>query len=88
MGYCPKPACIVYEYLEKGSLYDCLHKLEVIFFNNSVVILCTLVQIKEEQLNWYKRSRILKGACRGLVWLHSNQPPLIHQDIKSYVFLL
>ena len=38
-------------------------------------------------MDWHKRSKILKGACRGLAWLHSNKPPLVHQDIKSYVLI-
>ncbi len=32
-----------------------------------------------------QRSKVLKGACRGLSWLHNNKPPIIHQDIKSLV---
>ena len=67
MGYCEVPPCLVYEFLEKGSLYDCLHTKQKFVFD------------------WCKRSKVLKGACRGLTWLHNNKPPLIHQDIKSLV---
>ena len=26
--------------------------------------------------------KVLKDACRGIVWLQKNNPPLIHQDLK------
>ena len=70
MGYCEMPPCLVYEFLEKGSLYDCLHTEQNFLFD------------------WCKRSKVLKGACHGLSWLHNNKPPLIHQDIKSLVSFL
>lgn len=61
-----KPPCLLYEYMENGSLHDQIHNLK-----------------SNQPLDWNKRSKILKGACRGLTWLHSNAPPLVHQDIKS-----
>ena len=33
-------------------------------------------------LKWNEQSRILKDVCRGLVWLHSSNPPRIHGDIR------
>lgn len=36
-----------------------------------------------------RRFSILKGACRGIVYLHTATPPMIHQDIKTLgVFIL
>ena len=34
MGYCPKPVCLIYEYMEIGSLYKCLHD-QVCYVSNS-----------------------------------------------------
>ena len=44
MGFCSQPACIVYEYLEIGSLFDCLHIIEVktIFTIHSICIIINL----------------------------------------------
>ena len=39
-------------------------------------------------MTWQQRCKILKDACRGLAWLHGADPPMIHQDIKSYVHSL
>ena len=32
--------------------------------------------------------RILEDTCRGLVYLHSHSPPIIHRDLKSANLLL
>lgn len=48
--------------------------------------LCILFQQNKSPMSWNQRCKILKDACRGLVWLHESDPPLIHQDIKSYVY--
>ena len=37
---------------------------------------------------WWSIKRILDGTLRGLVYLHSNKPPIIHRDLKSANLLL
>lgn len=49
---------------------------------NECVYVC--VQ-KEPYLTWAQRSKILKDVCRGMQWLHSAKPPLVHGDVKAYV---
>lgn len=36
---------------------------------------------------WVVR-RVLDDTCRGLVYLHSHSPPIIHRDLKSANLLL
>ena len=38
MGYCIKPPCIVYEFLEKGCLFSCLHDANVRYKTNYNVL--------------------------------------------------
>lgn len=65
--------CLVYQYMQNGSLYDCLHCK-----NNHDVL-----------LSWEQRVSILRGAACGLQYLHSiDIKPVIHGDIKSTNILL
>ncbi|XP_024021357.1 probable serine/threonine-protein kinase PBL11 [Morus notabilis] len=61
---------LVYEYMDEGSLDNCL------FREN------------RKELNWGRRIRIAVGAARGLAYLHTNETPIIHRDIKASNFLL
>jgi hypothetical protein len=42
----------------------------------------------EEPLTWVQRLSILTDTCRGLAYLHSEQPPVIHHDVNSSNILL
>merc|ERR1712012_529675 len=39
-------------------------------------------------LTWLQRAQIVRGTAKGLVYLHSKKPPIIHGDIKPANILL
>ncbi len=82
LGYCKDPPALIFEYMEQGSLFDHLHKKVTLLLSSCWLSSCHFVQSSTE-LNWNQRARVLKGACRGLTWLHESVSPLIHQDMKS-----
>ncbi|XP_065887583.1 uncharacterized protein [Dysidea avara] len=43
---------------------------------------------KKPSLTWRLKSKILIDICRGLAWLHSATPPIMHGDIKLRNILL
>ena len=72
LGVCPDPPCVVTEYCARGSLYD------------------VLVEAKERPkgglaraLSWYRRVSMMLDAAKGMLYLHSHKPTIIHRDLKS-----
>ncbi|MCO5611005.1 hypothetical protein L7F22_065253 [Adiantum nelumboides] len=74
VGYCTDQRLVlVYDFMQNGSLYDCLHAGDV----------------KKPPLPWDRRLKILLDAAQGLEYLHHGcNPPVIHRDIKSSNILL
>jgi serine/threonine protein kinase len=70
MGICPEPFCIVTEYCSRGSLYDLLRSAR----NDSVLA---------QQLNWPRRLVLAMDSAKGMLYLHSHKPHVIHRDLKS-----
>ncbi|KAK4743826.1 hypothetical protein SAY87_010138 [Trapa incisa] len=67
---------LVYEYLQKGSLWDLLHTEG----RN---------EGDKMELDWDARYEVALGAAEGLEYLHHGcEPPIIHRDIKSSNILL
>ncbi|XP_037423369.1 U-box domain-containing protein 35-like isoform X1 [Triticum dicoccoides] len=73
LGACPEHGCVVYEYMESGSLDDALHHRR----NGT------------PPLAWYDRVRIAWEVATAVAFLHSARPdPIIHRDLKPANILL
>jgi serine/threonine protein kinase len=70
MGICPDPFCIVTEYCSRGSMYDLLRAAR----NDPALAL---------QLNWPRRLGLAMDSAKGMLYLHSHKPHVIHRDLKS-----
>ncbi|CAI5460751.1 unnamed protein product [Closterium sp. Yama58-4] len=70
MGYCMRKnqRLLVYEFLPNGSLADHLHGKKV---------------RQNGPLSWEKRLKIAVGSARGLRYLHSQRPQVLHRDVKA-----
>ena len=70
MGVCPDPPAVVTEFCARGSLYDLLKSAR----DSSVLA---------QQLDWPRRLGIALDAAKGMLYLHSHRPAIIHRDLKS-----
>ncbi|KAK9830425.1 hypothetical protein WJX72_011709 [[Myrmecia] bisecta] len=70
LGVCPSPPSVVTEYCARGSLNDVLKRAR------SVPSLAV-------QLDWARRLNMVLDAAKGMNYLHSSDPPVIHRDLKS-----
>lgn len=64
----PKTVCIITEYLEQGSLADILYGPSRLPSNIWTYELVLTCAVQ---------------AARGMLYLHSHQPPICHRDLKS-----
>jgi len=78
---CLKPPnrAIVTELVSRGSLWDSLRTPGLFPVTN---------QEKEPHWPIWVTRRVLDGTCRGLTYLHSHNPPIIHRDLKSANLLI
>lgn len=79
IGACmdPPTRAIVTEFVTRGSLWEALRTPTF------------PVNIQQKLFwPWWAIRKVLDGTCRGLVYLHSNVPPIIHRDMKSANLLL
>ena len=78
MGACVQKLnfSIVSEYCTRGSLYDILYGKRGRKKGR-----------ESEDLPWSFRLRLALGAARGLLYLHTATPPLVHNQIKRYVVI-
>ncbi|KAF5749734.1 putative U-box domain-containing protein kinase family protein [Tripterygium wilfordii] len=77
MGFCSDPKCIIFEYMQQGSLMD------ILFYSHR------RPADKNRALRWHDRVHIAHEVCSGLNFLHSAKPgPVIHGHLTtSNVFL-
>jgi hypothetical protein len=65
---------LVLEFAALGSVFDFIHKRDA--------------QGRRRALNWPLAWRISLDSARGMSYLHSFDPPLLHRDLKSQNLLL
>jgi hypothetical protein len=70
MGVCPDPPAVVTEYCSRGSLYDLLRAARG-------------APALARQLDWPRRLGVALDAAKGMLYLHSHKPPIVHRDLKS-----
>ncbi len=74
LGYCKDEIILVYEFMQNGTLAECLHPEE---------------KQGVPRLGWGERLRIAAGAAKGLEYLHEYAVPKIyHGDVKPANILL
>ncbi|KAL4448445.1 hypothetical protein ABPG75_005664 [Micractinium tetrahymenae] len=70
LGLCTLPPCIVTELCARGSLCDVLRT-------------ASQQPTLAAALTWRLRLRMALEEARGILYLHSHSPPIVHRDIKS-----
>ncbi len=70
LGLCTYPPCVATEFCQRGSLYT---------------VIRGAVADPDQALNltWTRRIDMAIDAARGLLYLHSLSPPVVHRDLKS-----
>eukprot|EP00884_Botryococcus_braunii_P012406 jgi/Botrbrau1/21166/Bobra.0061s0059.2 len=70
MGLCLDPPCLVTEYCSRGSVLDVLQRARE-------------DQVEAAPLTWSRRICMALDAAKGMLYLHSQCPPVLHRDLKS-----
>lgn len=68
LGICLEPPCVVTEYCARGSLSDVLKRGR-------------LSHKGAQQLDWPKLLSMALDAAKGMFFLHTNDPPIIHRCV-------
>lgn len=66
IGVISHPPCIITEYCERGSLADVLRKARE-------------GPPSDADLPWARRLEMAVGGARGMLLLHSSDPPILHK---------
>eukprot|EP01094_Clydonella_sp_ATCC50884_P002391 TRINITY_DN1182_c0_g1_i1.p1 TRINITY_DN1182_c0_g1~~TRINITY_DN1182_c0_g1_i1.p1 ORF type:complete len:573 (+),score=135.57 TRINITY_DN1182_c0_g1_i1:78-1721(+) len=83
VGACADPPIIVLEYSERGSLYDVIRSTREAMSQRDASLV-----LPGEMLSWSRRFDVVVDAAKGLAYLHSQKPPIVHSDIKSLNILV
>lgn len=70
MAVCDDPPFVVMQYYEEGSLYDVLKR-------------CRREERIAARFHWMRRLTVAIDVCCGMIFLHSQSPPILHRDLKS-----
>ncbi|KAK9820960.1 hypothetical protein WJX81_007609 [Elliptochloris bilobata] len=70
LGACPDPPCMVTAFCARGSLLDVLARART-------------SPAAAADLGWGRRLALALEAAKGMLYLHSRSPPVLHRDLKS-----
>ena len=56
------------------------------FCNGSTLF--DLLHESEDRLPWISRINIARQIAKGMIFLHTNDPPIIHRDLKSLKYFI
>ncbi|KDD73320.1 protein tyrosine kinase [Helicosporidium sp. ATCC 50920] len=68
LGLCTTPPCVASEYCARGSLTDVLRRAR---------------SGAGGGLDWARRLSMALDAAKGMLYLHSHSPAIVHRDLKS-----
>ena len=78
MGLVMDPVCLVTEYCHNGNLFDLLHDTVDDEDSENYAV----------KIPWQRRIRIALDVARGMNFLHTSTPVIIHRDLKSLNILV
>lgn len=81
--------CIITELVSRGSLWGVLHSSTpcVVFAMNYVTTKITNRARTSRRLDWPTCLKMAVDVCRGMAFLHSAVPSILHRDLKACVML-
>jgi serine/threonine protein kinase len=94
LGSCPELHALVYPFMEKGSLQQRLYGRTGAVAGAGTAARAAVAPAQQqlaasaEPLMWWDRTRIAHETVLALMWLHGQQPPIWHMDVKPDNILL
>jgi serine/threonine protein kinase len=67
LGHCSNPPAIITEHCARGCLYDVIQR----------------AIHSPDELPWSRRLEMALDAAKGMLYLHTRRPPIVHRDLKS-----
>ena len=77
-GVCLRPPALAFEFCVRGSLYDLLHAGQRADTPGAGTM----------QLTWSRSLKMMRDAAKGVLYLHSRSPQILHKDLKSNNLLI